>query len=62
MDKKAYLGDAVYIEPWSDGYKLTVEDGIRVKQTIYMDSDVVSNLLGYISQQKDAAWNKLFSK
>ena len=54
---KVYLGDAVYIEPNSYGYTLTTENGISITNTIVLEPKVMSNLLGYISQQKDATWN-----
>jgi hypothetical protein len=47
-DKKVYLGDAVYAR--HDGYSLilTTEDGIRATNEIYLEPQVVHELLAYL--------------
>lgn len=49
---KTYLGDGVYADIDSGMIKLTTEDGISVANTIYLESDVVANLITYINQLK----------
>ena len=46
--EKRYLGDGVYAE--YDGYqiKLTAENGLRVTDTIYLDPNVMEEIVIYI--------------
>lgn len=47
MKKKIYLGDAVYVEIDRGMIKLTTEDGYRATNTIYLEHDVMENLIQY---------------
>lgn len=48
---KRYLGDGVYADyNAADQIVLTTEDGISVTNTIYLEAEVVSAFLGFISE------------
>jgi hypothetical protein len=51
--EKHYIGDGVFIQ-W-DGYRyiLTVENGVTVKATIYLEVPVYLNLVDYVTRQND---------
>ena len=46
---KVYLGDSVYAE-WKDGYylKLTTNNGAEDSNTIYLEPQVLKNLMSYL--------------
>jgi len=52
MDKETrgnlYLGDGVYIRFDGMGYVLTAENGLNVTDTIYLEPDVLENLIVYV--------------
>jgi hypothetical protein len=52
---KHYLGDGVYIEiiPGLNSYKLTTEDGISETNTIYLEPEVMNNLIEYVMRAED---------
>jgi len=45
---KVYLGDSVYIEKTEYGIKLCLDNGIGQYNEIYMEPEVIENLLKYI--------------
>lgn len=49
-----YLGDAVYIQPWLDGYGLVLTtDTHKVDQapnSIFLEPEVVAALLSYLTE------------
>lgn len=47
---KEYLGDGVYIEPWSQGLKLTTDNGIEVTNEIFLEPEIVGNLVKYLEK------------
>lgn len=49
---KTYLGDGVYVEFEDEMIKLTTEDGIEITNTIYLESDVYSNLIKWVEGLK----------
>lgn len=42
---KVYLGDAVYAKMEPHGITLTTEDGIRTTNVIFLEPDVLANLV-----------------
>lgn len=59
---KSYLGEGVYVR--YDGYHvvLTAEDGDRVSNRIFLDSDVLYSLECYLSAlKKELADNKRYA-
>lgn len=55
MNKKVYLGDAVYAQVEHGMIKLTTEDGVKATNTIYMEFDVVENLIEYYAKVTEPA-------
>lgn len=49
---KSYLGDGVYVAVDGAGLVLTTEDGIRITNTIYLESEVYRALLRYVDELK----------
>lgn len=47
---KEYLGDAVYAEYDGYGVTLTTEDGVSTTNQIYLEPEVLLELLGYVRQ------------
>lgn len=47
---KEYLGDGVYVEYVADRnmFRLTVEDGVRILQEIWLEGFVYMGLVGYV--------------
>lgn len=45
--QKEYLGDGVYVEPSLGQVVLTTENGISVTNTIYLDPEIIINLMRY---------------
>lgn len=50
---KVYLGDGVYAEDDDFGITLTTENGIEATNEIYLEYDVLSNLLEYVEKLED---------
>lgn len=55
MNKKVYLGDAVYVEIDRSMLKLTTEDGYKATNTIYLEFDVMENLIEYYGRITEPA-------
>ena len=55
MTKKVYLGDAVYCEVDRGMLKLTTEDGYKATNTIYLEFDVMENLIEYFAKVTEPA-------
>jgi len=53
-DKQTHLGDGVYIEDdvTPSEFILFTWDGFRQRDTIYLDQDVVTNLIKYIEEKR----------
>ena len=51
MKQPIYLGDGVYAEPWLDGVQLTIRDGEKDTNTIFLEKEVLTNLLKYINEE-----------
>jgi hypothetical protein len=49
---KEYLGDGVYANAEGDTIVLTTEDGIRVRDRIYLEPEVLQNLEKYIARRR----------
>ena len=49
---KAYLGDGVYVDVENGMLKLTTEDGITATNTVYLEEEVLENLLTYVEKLK----------
>ena len=49
---KTYLGDAVYAEINQGGVVLTVENGIDITETIFLETEVIATLIQYIIDQR----------
>jgi hypothetical protein len=47
-----YLGDSVYAEVEDGMVKLTTNNGIGASNTIFMNADVVRELLDYIKRKR----------
>lgn len=45
---KQYLGDSVYVSMDGDMIKLTTENGIDIKNTIYLEPEIYSNLVKFV--------------
>lgn len=45
---KVYLGDAVYVDNNGNTLILTVEDGVRVTNKIYLEPEVYHALVNYV--------------
>lgn len=54
---KEYLGDAVYVEFDGNGLLLTTEDGIKVRDTIYLENEVWVALERYVERLKKEVTN-----
>ena len=50
--KKVYLGEGVYVQMEDGMLKLTTENGMDVTNTIYLESPVWINLVGYVERLK----------
>ena len=48
---KTYLGDGVYVEIENGAIKLTVEDGVSVSNTIFLELKVYAALVGFITRR-----------
>lgn len=48
MTSKTYLGDGVYAEMAGDHVVLTTEDGIEVTNRIYLEPEVLAELVRYL--------------
>lgn len=54
MNRKEYMGDAVYADIDSHGaLVLTTENGIRTTNTIVLESDVLAGLEAYLKRARD---------
>lgn len=49
---KRYLGDSVYVDTENGMLKLTTEDGRYVDQVIFLEIEVLAELLRYIEDLK----------
>ena len=49
---KQYLGDGVYICYDGSYFILTTEDGVVVKNTVYLDAETVKALIKYIEKHE----------
>lgn len=52
MANKEFLGDSVYVELEYGMLKLTTSNGESVDNTIYLEPDVLANLIRYVAQTK----------
>ncbi len=52
MNKKEYIGDAVYAAVDERGLVLTTEDGYQATNTIVLDPSVLVKLEGYIARRR----------
>jgi len=52
---KAYMGDAVYVEIRHGKLVLTAENGIEAHDTIYLEPEVMDNLIRYFNRAVSAA-------
>ena len=50
MNDKTYLGDAVYARFDGELIVLTTEDGISATNTIYIDSEVLAELIKFVKK------------
>ena len=52
-ERKAYIGDSVYVDvDFAGRVVLTTEDGIRATNTIVLEVDVLNHLLEWIERWK----------
>lgn len=50
MDNRESLGNSIYVCIDNNMVMLTVEQGIQVNDTIYMDLNVIKNFLKYLEK------------
>ena len=55
MVEKEYIGDGVYIQigNFNSGVKLTTENGVCTKNTIWLDFDMIEVINRYIERIKE---------
>lgn len=54
--RKVYLGDGAYIQWDGNGCQLTAENGVVATDAVYLEQEVISELLKYFKAQfPDAA-------
>lgn len=52
MNNKAYLGDSVYVEDLGNEVILTTENGIEIKQRIYLDEEMIQAFIEFCQNRK----------
>ncbi len=50
-EKKAYLGDSVYIDAWHDGFVLTTESDRGPSDMIFLEPKVMDRLIAFVKAQ-----------
>ncbi len=50
MSEKEYIGDGVYVDFDGFGVVMTTENGIEVQNTVYLEPNVMKNLIAYYSR------------
>lgn len=48
MNRKTYIGDGVYVEFDRGTYILTTSDGVNIIDTIYLDRELIDNLVRFV--------------
>lgn len=56
--EKTYLGDGVYVAIDRGMVRLTAEDGIAVQHTIYLEGEVLANLLDWLQHRGVITWQR----